>query len=346
MHAPAQPHRGRPVSAARRDPRAARVLDCGSAPVAADTMPASPAVARYFFSYAREDGDFVLRLAKDLRAAGVDLWLDQLDILGGQRWDEAVEAALQACPGMITVLSPAAIASQNCLDEISYALEEEKQVIPVLHQPCAIPFRLRRVQYVDFTAGYAEGLAALARALDVEPPARPGVGAAEGTGTAGAAARAAADAALDAGYGGDRDDGRAPRRPGHDATTGAPHGAALGPGRLAAAAVAGVVLGTVGGLAEKALRDPWVLTLGILALLLGASVASLVHYLRARGRGLRLAGFELEALLLWGTYTLCWSLANRWWSDFYMMMLMLWAIVAVVGGVAIAATQRAAASGG
>ena len=35
---------------------------------------------RTFFSYAREDAEFVLELARDLRAADSDLWLDQLDI--------------------------------------------------------------------------------------------------------------------------------------------------------------------------------------------------------------------------------------------------------------------------
>ena len=43
--------------------------------------------SKYFFSYAREDSAFVLRLANELREAGLNLWLDQLDILGGQRWD-------------------------------------------------------------------------------------------------------------------------------------------------------------------------------------------------------------------------------------------------------------------
>jgi hypothetical protein len=44
-------------------------------------------MGRYFLSYARADGPFALRLAGDLRAAGVELWLDQLDILPSQRWD-------------------------------------------------------------------------------------------------------------------------------------------------------------------------------------------------------------------------------------------------------------------
>jgi hypothetical protein len=126
---------------------------------------------RCFFSYSREDSEFVLRLARELRKAGANLWLDRLDIRGGQRWDEAVQAALQSCPGLLAVLSPSAVASQNFMDEVSYALEEQKQVIPVLYQQCAIPFRLRRVQYVDFSSGYDEGFAELLRALGLEPPA-------------------------------------------------------------------------------------------------------------------------------------------------------------------------------
>ena len=33
-----------------------------------------------FFSYSREDAQFALRLAEDLKAAGANVWMDQLDI--------------------------------------------------------------------------------------------------------------------------------------------------------------------------------------------------------------------------------------------------------------------------
>jgi hypothetical protein len=128
---------------------------------------------KYFFSYARKDPEFVLKLAKELRAVGVNLWLDQLDILGGQRWDRAVEGALQTCQGMIAVLSPDAIASHNVMDEVSYALEAGKLVVPILFHSCDIPFRLRRVQYIDFTAGYEMGFSRLLRALAIEQPSQP-----------------------------------------------------------------------------------------------------------------------------------------------------------------------------
>ena len=43
-----------------------------------------------FFSYCRDDSDFALRLAEDLKATGAAVWIDQLDIepghaLGSQR---------------------------------------------------------------------------------------------------------------------------------------------------------------------------------------------------------------------------------------------------------------------
>jgi tetratricopeptide (TPR) repeat protein len=133
-------------------------------------MPDSP--SKTFFSYAREDSEFVLRLVKDLRAAGADVWLDQLDIGPGHRWDKQVEKALEQCPSHLTVLSPAAVDSPNVMDEVSYALEENKNVIPLLYRDCLIPFRLRRVQYIDFRTEYAEGLRNLLRALGVvtQPP--------------------------------------------------------------------------------------------------------------------------------------------------------------------------------
>lgn len=123
---------------------------------------------QYFVSYAREDTEFVLKLAKELRAVGVYLWLDQLDILGGQRWDHAVEEALETCQGMIAVLSHDSLASNNVMDEVSYALDEGKLVVPVLFRQCDIPFRLRRVQHINFTADYDTGFRQLLRALRVE----------------------------------------------------------------------------------------------------------------------------------------------------------------------------------
>ena len=121
-----------------------------------------------FISYSREDSEFALRLAKDLKEVGAAVWLDQLDIAPGQRWARAVEEALNNCPRLLVILSPASTSSTNVDDEVSFALEEKKTVIPVVYRDCKIPFRLRPFQYVDFRGDYEVALKQLLRTLPAE----------------------------------------------------------------------------------------------------------------------------------------------------------------------------------
>jgi len=122
-----------------------------------------------FFSYSRTDAAFALRLANDLRASGADIWIDQLDIEPGARWDAAIQAALKESNDLIVVLSPKAVASENIMDEVSFALEHNRRVVPVLIEQCEIPFRLKRLQYISFIEGYDKGYERL-RAVLAMPP--------------------------------------------------------------------------------------------------------------------------------------------------------------------------------
>jgi WD40 repeat protein len=122
-----------------------------------------------FFSYSRGDLDFALRLAKDLKGAGANVWFDKLDLAAGQLWDLAIEKALASCPRIVVILSPASVNSTNVMDEVAFALERQKSVIPVLYRDCDVPFRLRRLQYIDFRQDYAAGLQELLRSLMPEP---------------------------------------------------------------------------------------------------------------------------------------------------------------------------------
>ncbi len=129
----------------------------------------------YFLSYARADAEQALRLADDLIAAGVSVWVDQYDIRPSQHWDRAVETAVRACRGMIVVISPRATQSPNVADEVSVAIDDGKDLIPILIETCALPLRLTRMQYIDATRDYQDALRrcleAIARAGHaVQPP--------------------------------------------------------------------------------------------------------------------------------------------------------------------------------
>ncbi|MEM9088003.1 MAG: toll/interleukin-1 receptor domain-containing protein [Cyanobacteria bacterium P01_F01_bin.53] len=128
----------------------------------------SDSSCRYFISYSRTDTDRAVKLAERLRAVDVSLWIDQFDIEAGARWDNAIEEALEVCQGLIVLLSEASVASENVLDEVSYALGGKKKVIPVLLEPCDMPFRLRRLQYIDLFTNYDRGIDRLVR--DINSP--------------------------------------------------------------------------------------------------------------------------------------------------------------------------------
>jgi TIR domain/Protein of unknown function (DUF1566) len=120
---------------------------------------------KIFISYSRKDLAFVLKLAKDLRNAGADIWLDKLDIKAGSHWAASIESALTSASRLIVILSPASIGSDNVMDEVSAALESGKTVIPVLMSECTPPFRLKRLQRIDLTGDYQSGLNDLLEAL-------------------------------------------------------------------------------------------------------------------------------------------------------------------------------------
>ena len=133
-----------------------------------------------FISYSRINKEFAVKLAKELKMAGFPVWLDQLDIPAGARWDDEIEKALRECGIFMAILTPASIASENAKDEIGYAIDHGKRIFPVLLEECEIPLRLRRFQYVDFTSmNYDQGaraakelLAKLIKEESIPAPAR------------------------------------------------------------------------------------------------------------------------------------------------------------------------------
>jgi len=117
-------------------------------------MPEAARTQRYFLSYSRSDEHFALRLAKALQSHGVAMWVDQLDIRPSEHWDRAIERAVRDCRGLVVVLSPRSVASDNVADEISYAIEHRKPVLPVLIEKCSVPLRITRMHVIDATEGF------------------------------------------------------------------------------------------------------------------------------------------------------------------------------------------------
>jgi hypothetical protein len=122
---------------------------------------------KIFISYARSDEKFAIKLAKSLKESGVNIWIDQIDIPKGALWDHSVEAAMSSSECYLIILSPVSIESKNVIDEISYAQDENKIIIPLLYRNCKTPYRLRRYNYIDFTGDFESSLNVLISSLRV-----------------------------------------------------------------------------------------------------------------------------------------------------------------------------------
>ena len=120
---------------------------------------------RYFISYSSNDTKFVERLVGTLKLKSVEYWFAGEDIIPPQTWDDAIANALNQCEGFIVVLSKSSISSSNVKDEINFALQRNKKVVPVKVDNCDVPFRLMRHQFIDFQDDYDRGIEMLMRAV-------------------------------------------------------------------------------------------------------------------------------------------------------------------------------------
>jgi hypothetical protein len=112
-----------------------------------------------FLCYAKENVETVRQLAEHLKAEGwIDPWLDEEDILPGQKWEDRVVQAVHESHAVIVFLSKIAIESEGFFHkELNLALDtaEEKPdgtifIIPIRLDICDVPLRLSQYQYVDY----------------------------------------------------------------------------------------------------------------------------------------------------------------------------------------------------
>lgn len=139
---------------------------------------------RVFLCHASGDKPAVRDLCARLRREGFAPWLDEEDLLPGQRWQEEIPKAVRAADVVLICLSNRSVNKEGYVQkEIKFALDvaEEKPegiiyLIPLRLEDCAVPERLSAWQWVDLFAsnGYtrlAEALRARERSIrPVVPP--------------------------------------------------------------------------------------------------------------------------------------------------------------------------------
>lgn len=124
-----------------------------------------PSLRHFYLSYSREsseDSEFALKLAKDLRAADVDLYIDTLHLEPGQ----SLEDIMAQSTALLVILSPDSVKSPQVQKEVSSVQARGKWVVAILFRTCELPWPFEGYQPFDFRTDYAGGLKSLREFFD------------------------------------------------------------------------------------------------------------------------------------------------------------------------------------
>jgi CheY-like chemotaxis protein len=111
---------------------------------------------KVFLCHSHEDKPAVRELYYRLKRDFVDPWLDEVELVGGQDWDLEIKRAVRSTDIVVVCLSRHASSRGFLHKEIGYALDVADEqpeggifVIPLLLEPCGVPSRLARWQWID-----------------------------------------------------------------------------------------------------------------------------------------------------------------------------------------------------
>ena len=92
-----------------------------------------------FLSYASQDAQAVRRIAEALRAAGVEVWFDQNELVGGDAWDAKIRKQIAECALFVPVISAATQARGEGYFRLEWKLAVDRSHLMAHDQPFLLP---------------------------------------------------------------------------------------------------------------------------------------------------------------------------------------------------------------
>ena len=99
--------------------------------------PALPTTPYVFICYAHDERETVVEQIDWLRSQGFTVWFDEA-IEAGSRWSDDLARAVEGCSAFLYFLSPRSVSSRYCLDEVHFALECSRPIVPVEIAPVTL----------------------------------------------------------------------------------------------------------------------------------------------------------------------------------------------------------------
>ena len=138
-------------------------------------MQSSLSQVKIFISYAWEDttNNFVIKLKRDMEAAGLKVFLDKHEILPGDMIQHEVAKGMEEADGIIIVYSERYPNSYWCDKELQMAQNRRKKIFPVrrIKNPYEknVDLAIGGIRYADFIDddnGYQDSLTLLIRGIE------------------------------------------------------------------------------------------------------------------------------------------------------------------------------------
>jgi hypothetical protein len=95
-----------------------------------------------FISYSHKDSDAILSVISELNSLGYNIWYDE-GIDPGNEWPDEIANALERCAYFIVFISNHSIASRNVLNEINFAIDEDKPFLAIHIEETKLPSGLK-----------------------------------------------------------------------------------------------------------------------------------------------------------------------------------------------------------
>ena len=89
-------------------------------------------MTKVFISYSRKNTEYAKKIVDALRVHDLDAWVDWDDIPPTADWQEEIKKGIANADSFLFLLSPDSLASEVCDQEVDWAIENGKRLIPVI----------------------------------------------------------------------------------------------------------------------------------------------------------------------------------------------------------------------
>lgn len=92
-----------------------------------------------FLSYASQDAEAAQRICDALRAAGVEVWFDRNELVGGDAWDQKIRKQIKECALFVPIISPNTNARAEGYFRLEWKLAVDRSHLMADDQPFLFP---------------------------------------------------------------------------------------------------------------------------------------------------------------------------------------------------------------